>query len=336
MKKGVKKAIVITLSLVAFICLLLGGMRAYFRFPLSNYYKASEKAFLIPGLKDNFVPQGLYYNEEDKTFLVSGYNTKSASSVYLVNEAGESKRINLAYEGGSAFGRHAGGVAVYQDWVYVAGSSAHAVFIYSYSEMKNAQNGASVKALGRFSLENPDDENDYISVSALTVANGFLVVNEFHYDDGYEGLDSHNYVTQKGDKHGGVAVFYELDQNLPFGINPNMIKAFSICDKVQGMAFHNGKIYCSTSLGFAFSEIYVYNEYSLKQESFMTLLGKKVPLYALDSSCLRSFFKAPPMAEGMVVVDNKLYIMSEFACNKYILGKFTSAKWCYAKDLSKD
>ena len=35
------------------------------------------------------------------------------------------------------------------------------------------------------------------------------------------------------------------------------------------------------------------------------------------------------------VNDGKLYTMCESATNKYIFGKFTSAKYCYATDLSK-
>ena len=41
------------------------------------------------------------------------------------------------------------------------------------------------------------------------------------------------------------------------------------------------------------------------------------------------------MAEEIAAVDGKLYTMCESATNKYIFGKFTSAKYCYATDLSK-
>ena len=40
------------------------------------------------------------------------------------------------------------------------------------------------------------------------------------------------------------------------------------------------------------------------------------------------------MAEEIVTVDGKLYTMCESATDKYIFGKFTSAKYCYAADLA--
>lgn len=46
-------------------------------------------------------------------------------------------------------------------------------------------------------------------------------------------------------------------------------------------------------------------------------------------------FKLAPLAEEILVVDGKLYTMCEAATDKYIFGKFTSAKYCYATDISK-
>jgi hypothetical protein len=67
----------------------------------------------------------------------------------------------------------------------------------------------------------------------------------------------------------------------------------------------------------------------------MTIAGHSIPVYAFDSTSLVKTYKAPPMAEEAVFVNGKLLVMSESACNKYILGKFASAKWCYATDLEK-
>ena len=40
--------------------------------------------------------------------------------------------------------------------------------------------------------------------------------------------------------------------------------------------------------------------------------------------------QAPPMAEELVYLDGKIYIMNESACNKYIFGKFTYGYHVYA------
>ena len=60
-----------------------------------------------------------------------------------------------------------------------------------------------------------------------------------------------------------------------------------------------------------------------------------VPRYVLDSSTQKGDIKLAPMSEEIVIVDGKLYTMCESATNKYIFGKFTSAKYCYATDISK-
>ena len=54
------KAIIIVLCcLVGLVLVLLLGIRGYFRIPVSEYYKNSEKAFVIPGLSDGMTHQGL-------------------------------------------------------------------------------------------------------------------------------------------------------------------------------------------------------------------------------------------------------------------------------------
>ena len=333
-----KKIAFVCLITVGTIAFLFGGLVGYFKLPVSAYYNASEKAFKIPGLKENFVPQGLFYDENEKIFLVSGYNSKAevASAVYLVNELGESKKINLAYSDGSDFCRHSGGIAVYENWMYVAGSSAHAIYVYDYKEAIECENGASIRAIGSIPLYNKEDKkNDYINTSALTVVGDTLIVNEYHYGEEYPLLDSHNFTTSSGDVHGGYAIFFQLDRRMEFGTDGSIGKVFSICDKVQGMTINKGKIYCSISYGLGFSYLNEYVESNVKKDGEVTLLGKTYPVYSLDSSCLLRSYKMPPMGECVAFVGSDFYVISEFASNKYILGKFTGASWCYKTDLAK-
>ena len=65
------------------------------------------------------------------------------------------------------------------------------------------------------------------------------------------------------------------------------------------------------------------------------MLGMELPLYALDSGALLEDGVIAPMSEEIVIVDGKLYTMCESASDKYIFGKFTSAKWCYATDVEE-
>ena len=141
-------------------------------------------------------------------------------------------------------------------------------------------------------------------------------------------------LAQAGDSNTALILAYKLDADAEFGISPQIEAAYSTTGLVQGMCFDgNGRFCLSTSYGLAFSHIYVYN--NPKQEGNIDVLGQNVPLYALDSSCLAHDIKIAPMAEEIVFVDGKLYTMCESASNKYIFGKFTSAKYCYATDLTE-
>ena len=61
--------------------------------------------------------------------------------------------------------------------------------------------------------------------------------------------------------------------------------------------------------------------------------GTSVPLVYLDSSMLTDDLRMPPMAEEIVVLDNKIYVMNESACTKYIFGNLTSGRHIYAYEL---
>ena len=47
--KAKKAVITVLIVLVALVAIVFIGARIYFRAPVSSYYKASEKAFVIPG-----------------------------------------------------------------------------------------------------------------------------------------------------------------------------------------------------------------------------------------------------------------------------------------------
>ena len=126
---------------------------------------------------------------------------------------------------------------------------------------------------------------------------------------------------------------YELAAQAQYGIGPVPVKAYTLPDLAQGMCFDNGRIYVSSSWGTAKSHIYQYDELRLQLQGNIALLGMELPLYALDSAALLADRVIAPMSEEIVIVDRKLYTMCESASDKYIFGKFTSAKWCYVTDV---
>ena len=326
-----KVLLTVLLIIIALVCLFFVVVRGYFRLSVQDYYHHSEKTFTIPGLSDGLVPQGLCYDESAKQFLVTGYcsnNSPSQISVVSKESGKEVKSVSLSDTDGSEYYGHVGGISLKGDYIYVAGEEG--LLVYSFSDIMDAANGETVQALGVFSTKT---EDDVLGVAFTHVEGDFIYVGEFYREENYPTPDNHKYTTAAGDSNTALILAYRLDENEAFGIAPAIERAYSIPGLVQGMCFdEEGRFCLSTSYGPAFSHIYVYNE--PKQEGEITVLGQQVPLFVLDSSVLKTDLKIAPMSEEIVVVDGKLYVMCESASNKYIFGKFTSAKYCYATDLS--
>lgn len=328
-----RKAIIIVLCcLVGLVLVLLLGIRGYFRIPVSEYYKNSEKAFIIPGLSDGMTHQGLAYDSENDTFLITGYRSDgNASQVSVVSKADgkEVKRLYLANEDGSAFTGHVGGITVYGKYVYVADTDG--LYAFNRSDIVDAADGGSIKAVGLFKTS---AAGDTLGVAFTHVEGDMIYVGEFYREENYPTPDSHKYKTAAGDDNTALILAYKLDAAAPLGISDKIECAYSARGLVQGMCFDaDGRIYLSTSYAVAFSHIYIYD--ATKEEGTVTVLGQTVPRYVLDSSTQKGDIKLAPMSEEIVIVDGKLYTMCESATNKYFFGKFTSAKYCYATDISK-
>lgn len=322
--------------LICLIVLVLFGARLYFRLPVSDYYKASEKTFIIPGLSDGFIAQGLDYDAAKDIFLAAGYQKdKSASPIYFIKKDAKKpeKKINMLLPDGTAYTGHAGGIAVGGEYVYVADGGNHRLLVFSYRELQEAENNASVKAIGFFTTE--VSENDYLGAAFVTVSGDRLIAGEFYRDVDYPTPDSHKFTTKAGDYEQALAVEYRLNSEAEYGIEEEPVKVYNLPDQAQGMCINGGKLYVSTSWGTSKSHILIYEESKVQEQGTIQYLGRELPLYALDSACFVFDGEMAPMAEEIVILDGKLYTMCESASNKYIFGKFTSGKWCYATDLEK-
>lgn len=329
-------ALTVLCGLLALILLALLGGRLYFRLPVADYYRASEKGFRIPGLSDGFVPQGLDYDDRTDLFWVTGYmDDDSASPIYLVRrETGAlEKTVYLACEDGSVYSGHAGGIAVGWDYAYVAGGSDRCIYAYSCDEIMTAEDGATVAAKGNLSTKVSED--DSLRVSAVAIDDDYVYAVEFYRDLTNPTPESHKITTPAGDVHHALAVAYKIsyEENAVFGLEPTPALAISLPDQVQGLCRGEERMYLSTSYGMAFSYVYGYDLAYVNSEENIYLLGTNVPLYHLDSSSLAEVRKLPPMAEEIVMVEGKLYTMCESASHKYLFGNLSSAQWCYATDL---
>lgn len=335
-KKLIKIALIVLGSLAVLVALAVVGAIAYFRIPVADYYAASEKMFVIPDIKNDYVPQGMHYCADEQVFLLSGYTASGKPSpVYVMDTAGNVKaKVTLQKTDGTAFTEHGGGIARYGDNVYVAGDDAR-LHIFSFAEIMAADFGAAVRAKGEFSLRASND--DYLIPAFVTVYRNTLVVGEFYREKEYPTPESHHMTTAAGDKHHALALRFTLCESAEYGIVPNPTLAYSLPAQVQGMTFSEDgeRVYLSTSWGLSFSHILEYDMQKLQRDGDITVLGKSVPLYAMDSVSLIKDHRIAPMSEEMVMIDGKLYVLCESASDKYIFGRLIGGEWCYATDMEK-
>lgn len=334
-KRKLHPIIIILISLILFVAVVLIAARCYFRIPVSDYYRASEKAFIIPGTNDGFIAQGIEYDSEHQFFIVTGYmKDGSASPVYLVKPDGRSpeKIVRLAKPDGLPYSGHAGGIALYNGRVYVADGADIGLYVYNYQSILDANDNTSVNAIGFLSTS--VSEEDYIKPSFVSIRDGMLFVGEFYRDIDYPSPEQHKITTSAGDYQQALGAFYAFDESCDFGLNMTPECIYTLPDQAQGICFDSGKVYISTSWGISKSHILVFDESRIQEQGNIDLLGSTLPLYSLDSAALIVDKEIAPMSEEIVIIDGGMYVMCESASDKYIFGKFTSAKWCYATDTS--
>lgn len=333
-RRILRNVIISLMVLLLLIALLLLGVRLYFRLPLSDYYRASEVAFRIPGLSEGFIPQGLDFDEENGLWLVTGYQKDGgAAPLYLLDEDGtQQKKLLFSLSDGTPYLGHAGGLALRDDRLYLAGGEDGCVHVYAYSALLDASDGSSVPAMG--SISTARSEEDCLGPAFVTIAKGALIVGEFYRAGDYPTPDNHIVECASGDTHRALALVYPLDQTEALGVSPAPTLAYALPAQVQGMYFSEGNWYLSSSWGLSRSVISVYDDARLARENDVTLLGYTLPCYSLSADSHVSAVQFPPMAEEIVVRKGKLYVMNESASRKYVFGMFTGGNRCYATDLS--
>lgn len=342
--KLVKVLIYIVGTFVILLLLVFLGAQLYFKIPVLDYYKDSEKAFSIPGLAGDMVPQGLDYIESEGLFLIGGYQKDgSPSRVYRVSkQSGKTEGyVVLGDEEGNPIAPHAGGLASHGEYLFVAGDEDPFVYVFALPEVLSSEDGTVIKSLGKFNTTFPDGS---IRADFMCFTEDRFIVGEFYRDPNYTTPDSHMIETPSGEVNRALALCYPLSdkEGFAFGIYELPAEAYSLPDLVQGIAVHDGKIWISQSYGTAKSTISCYDISDSEPVKFaftkfysgVAEPNEMMAFYVLDSSTKTASFEAPPMAEEIVFVDGKLLIMCESASNKYFFGNLTGGRWCYATDVS--
>lgn len=330
--KTILKVLCITLaSILALVLLVWGGLHVAKLIIYPNYYADGETVSKIPALSDGFVPQGLDYDPETDTYIHSGYNGEKAE-LYLVTGKTTKAIVLLTPDGEQAKG-HAGGVTRAGDYLYISDNHKEGngklgyLRIYRFSDIWNAKNGDSVKAIGQFNVDT--------SASFCFSDDNYIYVGEFYRPEAYETRKDHYFTTPAGDENKAILSAFPLqaDGSIAEGTTPAF--CVSITSQVQGFAVtEDGKVMLSRSWGLTPSYMEFHEGWKDSGTTINTM-DVDVPLYYLDSTTRTENMKMPCFSEGLTFTkDGKVAVSFESACNKYIVGKFFFANKVVAFEIN--
>lgn len=276
---------------------------------IKNY---SSDAIDIPGLSENFIPQGVCFVEELDLYAVSGYVKGEESRIYLVSKDNKwCKKLYL-----KDYKEHAGGIASNKKdlWVSSGGNEEKGGKIYHISTdvLKNAKDGDSVSFDGSFEV--------FSRASALYANDEMLFVAEFYEYKDYPVNKAHYF-----QKNHAIASGYKLPLTVDYSSNQRPVPdvVLSIPDKVQGMAITDSKnVIFSTSYGRKNdSVLYTYADLEKWEKASVTLDEREVPLYIANKESFVSKVKMPTLMEGLDCYDGSLYVIFESGAKNYSNAK---------------
>ena len=338
--KGLRITVKVIMTIVLVIVMLLAIVKVGERLFFTPFYSNAAAEFKIPGLSEGYIPQGfeLYtVTNEDQSesnyFLACGYmNNKSASRVYLLDTQGNVlsttylKKTNK--EGNVVdYTGHTGGICVNYEkgLVYISGSGGLDVFKLSDIVNPDVSDACLV---GEFKV------SDKVDPAYCKIYDGYIYAGSFHHAGPYDTDAKQHFVTPNGDSNMSVLLKYKLDNSCEYGISPNLEAVYSTPSYVQGIALTGeGELILSCSWGLSISKLYIHNLEAVHAKSASadaSLWGENVPVYYVDGASLTQTISAPPMAEEIVYYNDRIWIMNESACNKYIFGKFTSGNYLFS------
>ncbi|MBQ9790016.1 MAG: hypothetical protein IJW24_00265 [Clostridia bacterium] len=316
MKK--KSKIGLTIVSVVLVVILVAGLIYFFGASYPAYEVLAKEEFNISGLSEGFIPQGISYDRVSGKFLLSGYmnDTSKPSRVYVVDSETQDEKYVTFTDGGEDYFGHAGGVAVYGNFAYIAGDGK--VHEVNLDDVLNANNGDKVEF--QYTLD-PGNGAD-----CLTVNGNELWVGEFYKKGKYETDESHHLTNSAGETNMAVSFAFALDAS---GIVSDVpIRGLSTPNQLQGIEFlGEDRVMISTSYSLPNSKLHVFeNVFGVAPEHSLEVNGASVPVFVLSSANCVLSIDAPCMSEEIVLANNKVYILYESACSKYKLFTRTRVK----------
>ncbi len=302
----------------------------------SEFNKSFRESYIVPGLLEGVIPQGMCYDETTGYILITGYyeGGKFPSVIMALNEK-DGKFIG-AYplkntEGDDCFG-HVGGIASSQNTVYI--TTEGQCYTFPAQNLNNLKSGSPIQFQSKFKLNTRG--------SFACIYNNILWAGDFIQSSDKAREEIKDVLTlPSGETFYAFCEGYKLVDGLPDirminsesnGYIPDYMLA--IPEQVQGMAFtKTNKIIFSTSYGRKNNSlIYVFDDILINEKSGTKIIdGKEVDLFACANANKLQEIVGLPMSEGMGNAPDKVYLLFESGAHKYRSGggKYPTDKLFY-------
>ena len=301
------------------------GFQALFLLYFRAFYSTADKAFWVPGLNGDFVPQGI--DACAGGYLISGYRADSGTSrVYWVAPDGATNGMRVRLEDGGVLACHAGGIAAGDTFTYLVGGGQ--CYVLSTEALMDPER-TEAEVLGSFSTGN--------RASFCCLTDGMLVVGEYACGERYTTAETHRMTTPAGDRNTALAWVFPLDETEPFGVREVPEAAVSLPERIQGLCLSNdGRAVLSASSAFGASQLYLYDVKTVtegRQGICFWDNSHPVPLFYVDSAAGTDILPLPPKAEEPMFHNGKLYILFESASYRFRYGKLVGGNYVYSMSL---
>lgn len=305
----------------------------------------------IPGLSstDNMIPQGMTYYKAKNWVLISSYKNGggSPSVIYALSlETGRFvAQFNLYNNDKSACTAHVGGIAASNFNLYIADKN-NSISYVPLSELNVAEGTLKdIYIQGTVDLAELSSAN----TSFCSLDNGILWTGNFYHTDGGYNTPANSvyksmifgYALQGANSQtewnafatGSITGDASASSNADCAGYPTYTLAVpNTITKIQCALVAKGRVYMGTSYGRKNAcDLYIADiDLTKKGNTTVTIAGHQTDAYLLSN--YRTFNNHLYMNEGMFMLNNEIYILTESAAFKYY-GESPTNKCTYPTDV---
>ena len=293
-----------------------------------DFKSVAKREYLVPGLNEGIVPQGMDVWEEKNLLLISGYfesvtNVSGSPSSMIVAidlKTGEmAGKYCLENVDGTAHTGHVGGLAVTKKNIFLTTGKMYRIPLSQIEELGKSG-----------TLKIVEEMKAPVKADFVNYSDGILWTGDFYYNaEGHLTPEWRHMTNTVGGKHCAWAVGYKVkDTESEFSSenwNPATMEyatpdyVLSITERIQGFTFIGDQMVLSQSFGRNNdSKIILYdNVLHTEQDTSVTLNGKSIPIWFLDEAVHKKTYTILPMSEGVTSYNEKLLVVFETGTKKY-------------------